>query len=544
MQRIIRSAYFSQYCLTSGLVRSIGNVGGFHEMKAHNATLTGSETLSGFCAMPGNPVNKEEEPMQTLEQVINHGPYQASWESLQRYAIPAWYEDAKFGIFIHWGVYAVPAFANEWYPRNMYQPGTPEFEHHVAAYGPHAQFGYKDFIPHFTAARFNAEEWAAVLKRSGAKYVVPVAEHHDGFALYNCRFSKWNAVQMGPHRDIIGELAAASREQGLVFGVSYHRAEHWWYFDGGLNYPSDVQDPRYADFYGPPQPGPRSHAERHDFHFPLAPNRDFLQDWLARLAELVDNYQPQIVYFDWWINHVAFAPYVQQFAAYYYNRGTQWHKGVAINYKYDAYAPGTAVFDVERGQLSGIRPVFWQTDTSISKNSWGYVHNQDYKTADAIIGDLVDIVSKNGALLLNIGPRPDGTIPEPEMNILLEIGQWLARNGEAIYGTRPWKIFGEGPTNIPEGAFTDTNRQDFTGQDLRFTTKGETLYAILLAWPGPQCTLTSLGTASPWRDRPVRDIRLLGAAEPLSWSCNEQGLIVNLPAQQPGEHAVVLKITG
>ena len=426
----------------------------------------------------------------------------------------------------------------------MYQPGTPEFQHHVATYGPHAQFGYKDFIPQFTAAQFDAAQWAELFVKSGAKFVMPVAEHHDGFALYNCTFSEWNAVKMGPKRDIIGELAAASRQQGLVFGVSYHRAEHWWFFDGGLQYASDVQEPQYADFYGPPRPGPRNHAENHDFKWQPAPDHAFLQnDWLARLAELVDNYQPQIVWFDWWINHVAFAPYLQKFAAYYYNRGAQWQKGVAINYKYDAYAPGTAVFDVERGQLAGIRPVFWQTDTSISKNSWGYVKNQDYKTAGSIIGDLVDIVSKNGALLLNIGPRPDGTIPEPEQQILLEIGRWLAINGEAIYGTRPWHMFGEGPTQIGEGAFTDTKRTDFTGQDIRFTAKGDALYAIVLAWPGKACTITSLGTAAALWHGPIREITLLGHDGRLAWSQNAQGLTVNLPDQTPCDHAFVLKIT-
>jgi alpha-L-fucosidase len=480
--------------------------------------------------------------MNTIDQVITSGPFQASWNSLQQYTIPAWYEDAKFGIFIHWGVYAVPAFGNEWYPRNMYQPGTPEFQHHVATYGPHTQFGYKDFIPQFKAEQFNADQWAELFKKSGAKFIMPVAEHHDGFALYNCNFSRWNAVKMGPKRDIIGELATASRKQGLVFGVSYHRAEHWWFFDGGLKYASDVQAPQYADFYGPPQSGPRTQKEHHNFQWTPAPDQAFLNDWLARLAELVDNYQPQIVWFDWWINHVAFAPYLQKFAAYYYNRGAQWNKGVAINHKYDAYPPGTAVFDVERGQLAGIRPVFWQTDTSISKNSWGYVNNQDYKAAGSIIGDLVDIVSKNGALLLNIGPRPDGTIPEPEQQILLEIGQWLATNGEAIYETRPWCVFGEGPTEISEGAFTDTKRTDFTGQDIRFTTKGDTLYAIVLAWPGVQCTLTSLGTSSTLWEGQVRDITLLGYDGRLEWSRSEQGLTVKMPDQKPCDHAFVLKI--
>jgi alpha-L-fucosidase len=264
---------------------------------------------------------------------------------------------------------------------------------------------------------------------------------------------------------------------------------------------------------------------------------------LVRLAELVDNYQPQIVWFDWWINHVAFAPYLQQFAAYYYNRAAQWQQGVAINYKYNAFAPGTAVFDIERGQVAGIHPTFWQNDTSVSKNSWGYVQQQDYKTPGSIIGDLVDVVSKNGALLLNIGPRPDGTIPEPEQQILREIGRWLALNGEAIYSTRPWKVFGEGPTQISEGAFTDTKRTAFTGQDIRFTTKGDILYAIVLAWPGKECTIKSLGTTTKLWNGKVGELELLGDEGRLEWSQNENGLTVKMPDKKPCDHAFVLKIT-
>src|SRR5262249_2366181 len=265
----------------------------------------------------------------------------------------------------------------------------------------------------------------------------------------DCGLSEWCAAKMGPKRDLIGDLAGAARRQGLVFGVSSHRAEHWWFFDGGMEFDSDVQDPRFAGLCGPARP------EK------ILPDREFLADWLARTCELVDRYQPQLIWFDWWIEQPVFQPYLQTFAAYYYNRGAQWQRGVAINYKNQSFPERAAVWDIERGQLGGIRPLFWQTDTSISKYSWGYVGSQDYKTAGEIIGDLVDIVSKNGCLLLNIGPRPDGTIPEPEEQVLREIGRWLAVNGEAIYDTRPWKQFGEGPTQVVEGSFNDTKRAPF-----------------------------------------------------------------------------------
>jgi alpha-L-fucosidase len=471
--------------------------------------------------------------MKHIEQVVSRGPFQASWESLEKYTVPEWYLDAKFGIFIHWGVYAVPAFGSEWYPRNMYQQGSKEFEHHVATYGPQTEFGYKDFIPQFKAEKYDPSHWAELFKSAGAKFVVPVAEHHDGFPMYDCGLSEWCAAKMGPKRDLIGDLAAAVRRQGMVFGVSSHRAEHWWFFDGGMKFPSDVQDPRYAGLYGPARP------EKGE-----PPDEEFLNDWLARTCELVDKYQAQLVWFDWWIEQPVFQPYLQKFAAYLYNRGAEWNRGVALNYKNQAFPESAAVFDVERGQLAGIRPQFWQTDTSISKNSWGYVQNQDYKTAEEIVGDLVDITSKNGALLLNIGPRPDGTIPEPEERILREIGQWLWVNGDAIYGTRPWKQFGEGPTEVVEGSFNDTKRQPFTGQDIRFTTRGSTLYAIALAWPGQQLTIRSLGTCSPHAAGEVTGASLLGHPGKLEWSRNGEGLTVKMPGQKPCDYAYTVKIDG
>jgi alpha-L-fucosidase len=472
--------------------------------------------------------------------------YEPSWESLKKWITPQWYLDGKFGIFIHWGLYCVPAFANEWYPRNMYLQGSPEYEFHRSTFGPQNRFGYKDFIPMFQAEQYDPRTWADLFRRAGAKFVVPVAEHHDGFAMYDTRLSRWSAAKMGPKRDLIGELAEAVREQGLVFGVSSHRAEHWFFMNGGRDFDSDVNDPAFADFYGPAVP-----TEYSQLHAPglwnsrdwtPRPDARFLDDWLARCCELVDLYQPQLFWFDWWIEQIVFQPYVQKFAAYYYNRSLEWQKGVAINYKNQTFAEGSAVLDIERGQLKEIRPFFWQNDTSVSKNSWGYVQNHDYKTATSIICDLVDIISKNGALLLNIGPRPDGTIPDQEQEILLEIGQWLNINGEAIYGTRPWLVYGEGPTEVLEGAFTDTKRHPYTGQDIRFTESGTALYATLLAWPGPEVSILSLGKSSPFRVGKISHIALLGGPDELAWSQNVLELKIQLPEQQIGKHAFVIKI--
>lgn len=470
--------------------------------------------------------------------------YEPTWESLQQYEIPDWYINAKFGIFIHWGVYAVPAFGNEWYPRRMYLEGSAEYEHHLKTYGPHTEFGYKDFIPMFTADKFDAGEWAQLFKDAGARFVMPVAEHHDGFPLYDSDLTEWSAAKMGPKRDIIGELAEATRQLGMVFSASSHRAEHWWFMDGGRKFPSDVQDPQYDGLYGPAVTASKEHRtpEWKDQDWRPRPNAKFMEDWLARCCELVDKYRPQVIWFDWWIEQAVFEPYLQRFAAYYYNRGEEWGLGVAINHKYDSYPEGTAVFDIERGQLSGIRPLFWQTDTSVSKNSWGYIENHDYKTAGSIVGDLVDIVSKNGALLLNIGPRADGSIPEPEQDMLRDIGRWLAVNGDAIYDTRHWEVFGEGPTEVSDGAFTDTERPPFTGQDIRFTQKGDTLYAICLGWPEGETLITSLGSGSSVKADQIANVSMLGSDERLSWSQDAAGLRIATPSAQPCDYAWSYKI--
>ncbi|MCX7800913.1 MAG: alpha-L-fucosidase [Fimbriimonadales bacterium] len=463
------------------------------------------------------------------------GPFRPTWDSLENYVVPEWYLDAKFGIFIHWGPYSVPAFGNEWYPRNMYVRGTREFEHHARTFGPQDRFGYKDFVPLFRAERFDAREWADLFAEAGARYVVPVAEHHDGFAMYRSRLTRWNAAEMGPRRDVLGELATAVRERGLTFGLSSHRAEHWWFFNGGREFPSDVQDPRLADFYGPAHPGGYGPGEN-------PPSEAFLEDWLRRCAELVDSYRPQLFWFDWWIEQPEFAPYLRRFASYYYNRAAAWGQGVAINYKNEAFPARAAVWDVERGQLASIRESFWQTDTAVAKNSWGYVEGMDYKQPRDLIHDLVDIVSKNGCLLLNVGPRADGTIPEEDRGILLEMGAWLRVHGEAVYGTRPWKVYGEGPTEVVEGAFKDTERQPFTSEDIRFTTRDDRLYAIALGEPAEELLVRSLATGLALEPRPVTQVDVLGGPSQVPFEQTAAGLAVRLPRDRTARHAVALRI--
>lgn len=482
------------------------------------------------------------ELLKQVDDVTQHGPFRPDWESLEKYEAPAWYRDAKFGIFIHWGVYSVPAFGSEWYPRLMYVEGSPEYEHQIATYGSLDKFGYKDFIPLFKAEHYDPSAWAQLFKRAGAKYVVPVAEHHDGFAMYDSGLSDWTVAKMGPHRDTTGELAKAVRAEGLHFGVSSHRVEHDFFLGPGRTITSDVNDPKYAAFYGPAHAwlkGSLNSPLDNDFTYVSSAWAD---DWLARSAELVERYHPDLVYFDWWIGQASIRPNLARFAAFYYNSALKYgdHVGV-INYKDYAIQEHSAVLDLERGQLSDIRPMPWQTDTSVSNKSWGYIKNDTFKSPEFIVDQLIDIVSKNGNLLLNIGPRSDGTIPEEVQQVLLDVGAWLAVNGDAIYGTRPWRIYGEGPTKVAAGSFHDTDTTNYTAEDFRFTTKGDVLYAIGLAWPrNREAMIHSLASAAG--SASVQSVYLLGGDAKIQFEQRPEGLHVLLPAQSPAKYAYALRI--
>lgn len=472
-----------------------------------------------------------EEYLQEIDRVIASGNYKDNWQSLSEHTPPAWYTRGKFGIFIHWGPYSVPAFGNEWYPRNMYIPAHREYQYHKEVYGDHRTFGYKDFIPLFRGENFDAEQWATLFKNAGARFVLPVAEHHDGFAMYDTAFNRWNALNMGPKRDVIGEIKQAAQKQGLQFCASTHRAEHYFFMSMGRTFDSDVSDEAFADFYGPAVYKPEfdsAHLENTtESPAAVGPDEAWLTDWMVRTCELIDRYRPKVLYFDWWIQNHAFKPYLKKIAAYYYNRAAQWGEDVTINYKREAFAPGVATPDVERGALTDISPVPWQTCTAIGKHSWGYIRDNEFKSSRHIISDLIDIVSKNGILLLNVGPKADGTITEEETKVLLDVGAWLKTNGEGIYDTVPWKTFGEGTVNAKAGFFQDGDEKAYTAEDFRFTYKGGCVYAFQMRPDGKRVTIRSF-RAKGMHDFGVENVELLGAGA-CDFARDGEGLHIVLP---------------
>ena len=419
-----------------------------------------------------------QEKLAAIQAVIDKGPYRDDWDSLSAYEVPQWYNRLRFGIFIHYGVFTVPAFDSEWYPRMMYIKGSRAYTHHLETYGSHAQFGYKDFIPMFKAENFDANRWAEIFKKSGAQYVVPVAEHHDGFQLYESELSSYNAKDMGPGKDIIGLLKNSAQKEGLIFGVSSHRIEHYFFLGEGRDLDSDIKGEfERGDLYWPSEKGP---ADFDAIDGECSPSEEFMQDWLVRTCEIIDRYKPEILYFDWWIQRAELRPYLKKLTAYYYNRAAQWGRPVVINYKHDAYPFGIAVPDVERGQLAEQRSYRWQSDTAMCFNSWCYTVDNRYKEAKDILCDLIDINSKNGTMLLNIGPKEDGTFTDEETGILSAIGGWIEKNKEALFGSVPYRIFGEGPTDVAEGGFRDGVVKKFTSSDFRFFAGNGCIYAIAL----------------------------------------------------------------
>ena len=470
-----------------------------------------------------------EEYLKEIAKVNEDGFYKEDWESLSRHETPKWFKEAKFGIFIHYGVYSVPAFGNEWYSRNMYNRAEREYKHHIETYGPQNKFGYKDFIPMFKAENFDAHRWIETFKKAGAKYVVPVMEHHDGFAMYDTEFNKWNAANMGPKRNIVGELKEECGRQGLTFCGSSHRAEHYFFMNLGREFDSDVNDDNYRDFYGPavlcPEWQNEQFAESTENPDSKGPDQDWLEDWIVRTAEIIDKYRPAMLYFDWWIQNKAFKPYLKKLCAYYYNRAKEWGKEVTICYKHNAFPPDVATFDMERGALSEISPRYWQTDTAIGNRSWCYVQDNEYKGGYKLVCDLIDAVSKNGNFLLNLGPKADGTFTAEDEKALSDIGAWLLENGEGIYGSSYWKQYKEGDTVVASGTFNDGAEVLYTPSDFRFTYKEGCIYAFWMRPAMQDVRIKSLKMETI-RGLLIDRVSLLSTGQELSYERNSDEMII------------------
>ena len=440
------------------------------------------------------------------------GPFQPTWESIkQNYTAPQWFIDAKFGITMHWGLYSVAAYHNEWYEKYMYGVFA---DWHAQNFGPQDKFGYKDFIPLFTADKFNADDWATLCKDAGAKYVMPTCEHHDGFSMWDSDINRWNAAKMGPKRDIIGELAVAVRKQGMKFGVCNHSIEHYTFINpkAGVKptLKTDLDDPATQDFYW------TIHND--------ATLQKFLEDWVGKNMELIDKYQVDVLWFDNGVNRREYDPLKLKVAAYYYNQARKWGKEVTIDTKDSAYLAGS-VLDFEkpgRGPKDFILPGVWEVEDTLG-TTWGYTKVEKFRGSQAIVNELCEIVSKGGNLLLNLSPTGDGTITDDQRNALLGVGEWLKLNGDAIYGTHSWTQYADG--------------------EFRFTVKGDTLYALNPKWPsGGSVVIPALAT-SKVPDK-VTAVGLLGGSDSLKFTQDEQGLKVELPATQPGKFQFALKISG
>jgi alpha-L-fucosidase len=510
---------------------------------------------------------------------IASGPFKADWNSLTNYQTPEWFRDAKFGIWAHWGPQCEPEHG-DWYARNMYMQGSADYKSHLVEYGHPSTNGFKDVIHEWKAESFNPDKLLKFYKKNGAKYFMALAAHHDNFDNFNSMFQPWNSVNVGPHKDLIGGWAKAARRNGLRFAVSEHSSHAWsWYevaqdadktgplagvpYDGKLTKADgkglwwDGLDPQ--DLYAQNHvPGKKLAWDWNPTQGSSVPDAAYLEKYFKRVQQLWDDYQPDMIYFDDDVLplHGVTDGVGLNLAAHFYNTSIQWHHGhneaVMTDKHLNDMERRAQIYDIERGKAPGILPLPWQTDTCIG--SWHYdraiFEYHRYKTAATVIPMLADIVSKNGNLMLSVPLQRDGQPDSDEIEIVSDIGAWLKVNGDAIYATRPWKVYGEGPSTVTaeKGPFDgqrDVSSKPFTPEDIRFTQSkdGKKLYAIVLAPPADgQVTIKSLASGSPNWPGKIGSVHQLGKFWGLKFTRDENGLHIMLPAKQPGQIALALKI--
>jgi alpha-L-fucosidase len=533
------------------------------------------------CQSVSTDVSKTVPPM-PKEVSIAPGKFQPDWQSLEtNYNCPEWFRDAKFGIWAHWSPQCQPEMG-DWYARKMYIEGSGDYKFHAAHYGPPSQVGFKDIDNMWHAENWNPDQLMQLYQAAGAKYFMALASHHDNFDCYDSKWQPWNSVNIGPHRDIVGIWAATARKYGLRFGVSNHSSHAWHWFQVAYGYDTsgplkdvpydgwltradgrgkwwdgyDPQDlycgPRYAPPRGLDAAAYKHWFDAHDKWYESIPPDDngYSEKWFLRCQDLVDKYHPDLLYFD--DTSLPLEQYGLDIAAHFYNANASWHDGkenAIITAKMLAPAQRKGlVEDYERGASGDIQPQPWQTDTCIG--SWHYdrglFEHHQYKTVNAVVKMLVNIVSKNGNLMLNIPVRGDGTIDDDEIAFLKDLAQWMKINGGGIFATRPWKVYGEGAPGVSGGMFNE-GKQQFGAGDIRFTQAkdGGTLYAFFLGWPKDgQLTIRTLGAGikTPLLDKTITSLSLLGSREKIQWTRNAGGLHVTLPATPPCACACALKI--
>jgi alpha-L-fucosidase len=489
----------------------------------------------------------------TPDLQIAKGPFQGTRESLNTYRTPQWFRDAKFGIWAHWGPQSA-AEDGDWYARRMYIEGEPQYQFHLEHYGHPSKVGFKDVIATFKAEKWDPEHLMDLYAQAGAKYFVSMGVHHDNFDMWNSRHQpRWNAAKSGPMKDIVGLWKQAARKRGLRFGVSEHLSNSFDWLatahqsDKAGPYagvPYDGADPSYSDLYHSYQDMPADFIGTAQAMGRVAPDR-WKQQYFNRIRDLVDQHQPDLLYTD---GAIPFAEYGLNLVANAYNVSARLHGG-AVDAVYTTKAAKDAtedacVLDVERGLVNKIWPQPWQTDTCIGQ--WHYKKGIQYKTPKTIVDMLADIVSRNGNLLLNFPLPGSGELDPQESQVLQSITSWMRVNSEGIHGTRPWKVYGEGPSlSTPQTTvgFNEKNRQDLTADEIRFTSKGRYIYAFVMGWPSGPLVVKSLGAKSELNPGKIHNVELLGHKGKLKWSQEEAGLKVTMPSEKPADYAVTLRVT-
>ena len=484
---------------------------------------------------------------------ITPGPFTGTRESLTKYKIPEWLRESKFGIWSHWGPQSAVGYG-DWYARNMYIEGSPQYKYHLRRFGPQSKVGYKDLVDLFTADRWDPDALMNLYVEAGAKYFFSMGVHHDNFDLWNSKYQpRWNAVVKGPKKDIVGLWEQAARKRGLFFGVSEHLSNSFdWFapshladsFGPNSGVPYDGSNPAYADLYHDYTGEPANFAATAEPMGRNAPQR-WKERYLERIRDLIDQYHPDMLYTD---GGIPFDKYGLAAVADLYNVNAKLHSGRMSAAYFSKVgsdcAVGTCVLDRERGVLDGIWPEPWQTDTCIG--DWHYKSGIQYKSAKKVIDLLVDIVSKNGNLLLNFPLPASGELDADERKVLKGITEWMSINSQGIYGSRPWTIYGEGPaTEVKAGTgMNEGKKPDLTARDYRFTTKEGSLYIFVQGWPTSSCVIESLGSATAQRPGRVAAIEMLGVSKSLTYKQNETALQVTLPDDKPrgSEIGVTLKV--